>query len=217
MEIYLKFNNGAESLWLPVNPERIGATSAGAFEDVPILNFGEYTVPSAPKRTTYTLSSFFPRDYNASYCNYIDLQRPWDIVKTLLRWQASGKPCRFIVTGTPINVAVTIRTFEYEERAGEPGDVYYTLELKEYAFISLPKKSDAPATKAAAITTSAARPSTKTAPATYTVKSGDTLSKIAARTLGSADKWRAIYDKNKAVIGANPNALKPGMKLVLPS
>lgn len=50
---------------------------------------------------------------------------------------------------------------------------------------------------------------------TYTVKSGDWLAKIAEAELGAADKWRALYDLNKSVIGDNPNHILPGMKLKL--
>lgn len=51
---------------------------------------------------------------------------------------------------------------------------------------------------------------------TYKVKSGDWLAKIAEAKLGAADKWRAIYDLNKSVIGCNPNHIQPGMNLKLP-
>ncbi|MNE87947.1 LysM domain/BON superfamily protein [compost metagenome] len=52
---------------------------------------------------------------------------------------------------------------------------------------------------------------------TYTVKSGDTLSKIAKLELGSSSKWKDIYNLNKAVIGSDPKLIKPGQRLVLPS
>ncbi len=48
---------------------------------------------------------------------------------------------------------------------------------------------------------------------TYTVKSGDTLLKIAAGKLGSAGKWRAIAEMNGLV---NPAKLRVGQHLVLP-
>ncbi len=51
-------------------------------------------------------------------------------------------------------------------------------------------------------------------PATYTVQAGDTLSGIAQK-LGLAG-WQALYDANRATIGSNPNAIKPGQVLVVP-
>ena len=58
-----------------------------------------------------------------------------------------------------------------------------------------------------------------TAPAgdTYTVKSGDSLSKIAKNHYGDAAKWHQIYDANKAVIGNNPDLIEVGQVLTLPS
>lgn len=52
--------------------------------------------------------------------------------------------------------------------------------------------------------------------AVVTVRAGDTLSKIAQKHLGSAHRWRSIYELNKTVIGANPNKIYPGQKLKLP-
>ena len=47
---------------------------------------------------------------------------------------------------------------------------------------------------------------------TYTVKSGDTLSGIAAKYGMS---WQELYAKNKFVIGNNPNLIKPGQVLTI--
>ena len=47
---------------------------------------------------------------------------------------------------------------------------------------------------------------------TYTVKSGDTLSEIAAKYNMS---WKELYAKNKFVIGNNPNLIKPGQVLTI--
>ena len=51
---------------------------------------------------------------------------------------------------------------------------------------------------------------------TYTVKSGDTLSKIAKEQLGDADRWREILDANKDVI-KDPNVIQPGTELKIPT
>lgn len=49
----------------------------------------------------------------------------------------------------------------------------------------------------------------------YMVREGDSLSKIAQRQLGDADRWRELYDLNREVI-SNPNLIYPGMRLKLP-
>lgn len=58
---------------------------------------------------------------------------------------------------------------------------------------------------------------TKPAPRTVTVKAGDSLSRIAQQELGNGNRWREIYDLNKDVIGANPNIIRSGQQLKLPS
>ncbi len=53
------------------------------------------------------------------------------------------------------------------------------------------------------------------APATYRVQEGDTLSTIAQRELGSAKRWQEIYQLNRAKL-PDQNSLKLGMELKLP-
>jgi nucleoid-associated protein YgaU len=61
--------------------------------------------------------------------------------------------------------------------------------------------------------------SSSTAPAdqgqSYTVQSGDSLSKIAKHVYGDASKWHAIFDANRDKI-KNPDLIQPGQVLTLP-
>ena len=50
---------------------------------------------------------------------------------------------------------------------------------------------------------------------TYTVKSGDSLSKIAKHFYGDADKWHRIFDANKDKI-KNPDLIHPGQEFTIP-
>jgi hypothetical protein len=49
---------------------------------------------------------------------------------------------------------------------------------------------------------------------TYTVRRGDTLSRIASRK-HVAGGWHRLYRINKATIGKNPGLIRPGQRLVL--
>lgn len=51
--------------------------------------------------------------------------------------------------------------------------------------------------------------------ATYKVKAGDNLSKIAKEQLGDASKWKEIYEANKDII-SDPNSIYVGQELVIP-
>jgi hypothetical protein len=46
-----------------------------------------------------------------------------------------------------------------------------------------------------------------------TVRSGDSLSAIAARTCGNAADWTGIYAQNSVAVGSNPNLIYPGQHL----
>jgi len=50
---------------------------------------------------------------------------------------------------------------------------------------------------------------------TYTVKAGDTLSKIAKQHLGDANAYMKIYELNRDQL-SNPDLIKPGQVLKLP-
>ena len=53
------------------------------------------------------------------------------------------------------------------------------------------------------------------APKTYTVKSGDTLSKIAREYLGDANAYMAIFNANKDQL-SDPDKINPGQVLTIP-
>ena len=74
--------------------------------------------------------------------------------------------------------------------------------------------SSSPALKEAAEEVVAKAPSTSGG-GTYTVKSGDTLSGIAKKVYGDYNKWRELYEKNRDVIGSDPNRIFPGQVLQL--
>jgi LysM repeat protein len=50
----------------------------------------------------------------------------------------------------------------------------------------------------------------------YTIVSGDTLSDIAYRVYGNANRWHEIYDWNQGAIGCDPDLIYPGTVLSLP-
>jgi nucleoid-associated protein YgaU len=58
-------------------------------------------------------------------------------------------------------------------------------------------------------------PAAAAAAKTYTVKSGDTLSRIAKEHLGDANAYMKIFDLNKDQL-KDPDVIKPGQVLKLP-
>ena len=82
--------------------------------------------------------------------------------------------------------------------------------------------SDEPAKKADFSDVQSGSSSTAPAPAasapagrTYTVVSGDSLSKIAKHQYGDSAKWHAIFEANRDKI-KNPDLIYPGQVLTIP-
>jgi len=61
----------------------------------------------------------------------------------------------------------------------------------------------------------APRPSTPASERSYTVRKGDSLSKIAKREYGDAQQWRRIYEANRETI-ENPDLIYPGQVIRIP-
>lgn len=58
-------------------------------------------------------------------------------------------------------------------------------------------------------------PAPSTTTRDYTIKSGDSLSKIAKEFYGNAGDWRKIFEANKDKI-KDPNMIFPGQKIIIP-
>lgn len=61
-----------------------------------------------------------------------------------------------------------------------------------------------------------AKPGAAKAAQTYTVKSGDTLSKIAEQSLGDANAYMRIFEANRDQL-SDPDRIKPGQILKIPT
>jgi nucleoid-associated protein YgaU len=49
----------------------------------------------------------------------------------------------------------------------------------------------------------------------YTVKTGDTLSRISQQFYGDANEYKRIFDANRSIL-RDPNTISPGQELVIP-
>ncbi len=73
-----------------------------------------------------------------------------------------------------------------------------------------------PGSARAAASVSERSAATARTPATYTVRPGDSLSRIAERVLGDRDAWQRLYDLNKDRL-TSPDRVRVGQTLRLPS
>lgn len=207
--------SGKIRLRLPVNPEVNSYSSPFGYDDTEVEGLGEVTTIKRRGLQEFPISTFWPEKYNPVYCSYNGFASPKSFLYLINKWRNARQPIQYVVTGAGgVNLSVTIRDFQIEaERAGSPGDVYFTLVLKEYRTATIRK-----------VDTSKKKPPAKSRPTkpkptpqkTYVVKRGDCLWTISKRMYGNATVWRKIYNANIKVIGKNPNRIYPGQKLVIP-
>ncbi|MED1745734.1 MULTISPECIES: hypothetical protein [Brevibacillus] len=138
LEFWLTWNNNTEKLRLPVIPATISVKTGHGFTDIDLVAIGEATIIGEPKLEEYSFSTIWPDQYDPGFCDYDGFPSPEEFVSTIKRWKNTGYPIRFTVTGSDINVPVTIRDFSYEWNGF---DIEFSLTLKEYRFVTLESRS----------------------------------------------------------------------------
>ena len=204
--------DGSTSFQFPVNPEEVNISRSKGYETINMLEHGEFDFAQGEKVKEITFSSFFPTRYDPSYCMdekyFLDPRVAMNVLNTFL---ISKNPLRFIISGTGVNVPVFLVSLNSSFRGGETGDIYFDLTLRTWRDSKVEKVGSG-----GAASKSSSRVDLKKISKTYTVKAGDSLSKIAKLELGNSSKWNEIYKLNAKIIGSDPNRIKPGQKLVMP-
>ena len=208
---------GGREINIPVLPAKLNVSSPGKNERVTVLELGEVLLLRKKGLRILSWESFFP----VSKAPYTvgQIRDPVNIVQAIQKARDQKSPVRFLITGTDLdcNLRMGIDSFEYEERSGELGDLYYTIKLYEWKDISpkrivIPEKKEEPAK-----TQEPERPGKpEQTSKTYTVKPGDCLWNIAKKFYGKGSDYTKIYNANKGKIGSNPNLIYPGQVFTIP-
>ncbi|MBQ0079695.1 MAG: hypothetical protein KBS66_07400 [Eubacterium sp.] len=127
MEIWLK---GSKRIQLPVLPSAYRVSSSQNNTTVNIISLGDVTLKGKRGLQEISFSSFFPSNYDPSYCSTTALKSPKAYVSQIEKLKRRGT-IKLIITGTSINFRCTIESFEWGEEDGS-GDIKYTLTFKEY-------------------------------------------------------------------------------------
>lgn len=241
-KMFLSFNNAAEVNEIPVLPERIEISRGGKGKTYDIVGprgsvnltpselelGGEINVIKSPKLLEVSFSSIFP----AQKYPFVTapLLRPMKYVEDITRWMKSKHPIRFVFCGydasvsldqdttkLDLNIAASIEQFDWRESAGSPGDIEYTIRLKEYRFYSAQKITAAADKDGNQVMYKQPppRPDTRVRPQTYTVQQGDNLWKIGMKIFGRDGRWREIQKLNN-LTNADVKKLQVGKVLKIP-
>ncbi len=128
MEIWLK--GGSKRIRIPVLPPEYTVQSTQNNTTVNVIGLGDVALKGKRGLRSISFSSFFPKRYDADYCQFTRVKKPKYYVDAIEKLKRAGT-VKLIITGTQINFACTIESFEWGENDGT-GDIDYTLTFQEY-------------------------------------------------------------------------------------
>ncbi|MDF2511004.1 MAG: LysM protein [Herbinix sp.] len=190
---------------LPITPPSFEVSHGINVETINIHTLGEVILPGYETLSTIKIDCMFPAKKYPFNQPKIKLN-PYYYIKKIEDWCNDHTILQFIVSNTAVNVKAIVSSISYGERDGT-GDVYATIELREYRELSVVQKNK---------TGNGTRVSDKIAAETniYKVKSGDTLWAICRKYYGDATLYPKLASYNNI---KNANLIKVGLKLQLPS
>ncbi|MCC0660661.1 LysM peptidoglycan-binding domain-containing protein [Clostridioides sp. ZZV14-6154] len=211
MEMWLRQADNA--FRFPIFPSSFEVKGNSIVNTTNIIKLGEVVVFGGIGLRSTDISSFFPNQ-NYPFCDYAGFPKPYDCVALLKDWMEKGYILRFIITETNINFECIITDFSYKEKDGTR-DVYFTLNLKEYKRIQIPKVNTNNDEKLSSAKNVPLTKGFDTKQKTHKVGKGDSLWSLAKKYYGNGDLWKKIYDANKKLI-KNPDLIKDGWVLMIP-
>lgn len=200
MDIYLtETGSGGRRFTFPGLPERIKVKNMTNYQSYDIISLGTVKLPQGIDPTMISWDGVFWGTFKRRESIVKRWVKPSECEKTLKNWQEKGSVLRLMVTGTNINIDVTISSFTCEE-AGGYGNKEYTIEFVQYKSLKVYTTDELNIVQFVKKTKTRPEPAAPTGKGNYTVKSGDTLWAIANSYYGNGTQWTKIYDANAGTI-----------------
>ncbi|NFM30681.1 LysM peptidoglycan-binding domain-containing protein [Clostridium botulinum] len=217
MDVYLRNEKEKTTFQFPVNPiDNITVNRTKKYDTADIVDYGEVDLSDKGKKIKeLSFLTLLPKEYD-TYCRYRNIPNPEEAIAKLGKWMEQEEALRLIITDFNFNNLVNISSISEEGRGGEIGDKYITISFRTHRDLKIQTLSQPKTTstvKTVALKNN--RTTTKSNSRIYVVKQGDSLWKIAKWWYGDGSKWNVIYQKNRNIIGPNPNVIRPGQKLVM--
>lgn len=212
---------------LPIAPGEITYKMGSKNKVIELMNIGDVNVLKDPALKEINFDILLP-DKQLPFAVYLDniFTEPRYFLDRFEKYKIEKVPVRFILSKLDVpkervldvedvNMLVSLENFTIKEKGGAVGDVYVSLDLKQYKeygteIVSLQSVQGAtkPTVKATVIENRPAKPPAKT----YEVKKGDSLWAIAKKQLNNGDKYKDIAQLNNI---KNPSLIYPGQILRL--
>ena len=119
---------------IPVNPEEISIKYPSDNKDYDVIGIGQVVVPRKPALKEISWESFFPASTSDPYVD-ADAYDPDEYVDWFENAMKKNQKVRLIITRDRLydtNIRCIVSDFETTDKGGEPGDMYYSVTLREF-------------------------------------------------------------------------------------
>lgn len=179
---------------IPVTPRTYKVQTEQNNRVVDIIDYGEAQLFGNPKLVRLSFSCFFPQPLHNYPFVVGDAMSPSECVEKIINWKESKQPVRVIITNSPVNLMMAIKSFDYQERDGSR-DIYYDLNFIEWKDLNTPLANNEKQIEEK--TGLKQRPTTRTASkAAEAIKRSRDIVEASRRAYGKVQYWRAIANKN---------------------
>lgn len=191
---------------LPLPPETFKTKVKGKNKTETIINAGEINILKDIGLREFNFKILLPKDNTLTIIKASEFKEPIFYLSRFREYKANKKPVRFFITrllpsGREIfkgNLLVSFEDYTVSENAGEEGDFWVEINLKEYREIKSVITKDTGNTDVYgnSIVNQEIIRNTKKLPKSYIVKEGDNLWKIAKLQLNDGNRYTEIAKLN---------------------
>lgn len=128
---------GGETLTLPVTPWKYSIQSGQLNKTYDILDSGEALVFGNRKLYKLKFDCFFPSLHHGYPFIVGDRLEPNACIERIIKFKESKQPVRVILTDTPVNLMMSIQSFDIKEKDGSR-DIDYSMTLTEFRELNIP-------------------------------------------------------------------------------
>lgn len=129
-EVYLTNLENNEMIQLCMTPQEVKARTEASFRTFNVIERGEVKLPKGEQLTQVSWRGILPgaRILLYPFVTHAAWEQPKEIIKVIRRWRTEGAKIRLLITQTPINMDMFIKSFDYEMSGGQ-GNYQYDIDF----------------------------------------------------------------------------------------
>ena len=119
-EFYLTNSDTGEEVNFCMPPEELRVKTSGLFRTFNVIESGEIKLPKGEQLKDISWHGLLPGAGMLMYpfIKHSAWEDPQEIIKVLERWKSGGEKLRLLVTETPVNLDVFIKSFDWRAKGG---------------------------------------------------------------------------------------------------